>query len=48
LIQNRLNRPQSPIFDLLLKGKLVDRCTGANTTLHTVREEIRNQFSQAV
>lgn len=44
LIQNRLNRPQSPIYNLLLQGKLVDCGTVANATRHAAREEIRNQF----
>ncbi len=44
LIQNRLNRPQSSIYNLLLQGKLVDRGTVANATRHAAREEIRNAF----
>lgn len=45
LIQNRLNRPQSSIYNLLLQGKLVDRGTVANATRHAAREEIRNAFT---
>lgn len=44
LIQNRLNRPHSPIYNLLLQGKLVDRGTVANATRHAAREEINNPF----
>lgn len=45
LIQNRLNRPHSSIYNLLLQGKLVDRGTVADATRHAAREEIGNDPS---
>ncbi|HGY3715759.1 TPA: LacI family DNA-binding transcriptional regulator [Citrobacter gillenii] len=34
LLQNRLNRPSAPVFNLLLKGKVTERGTVANATRH--------------
>lgn len=37
LLQNRLNRPCAPVFNLLLKGMLSERGTVANATRHAAR-----------
>lgn len=37
LLQNRLNRPSAPVFNLLLKGKVLERGTVVNATRHAAR-----------
>lgn len=37
LLQNRLNRPSAPVFNLLLKGKVTDRGTVTHATRHAAR-----------
>lgn len=37
LLQTRLNRPQSPVYNLLLQGKVMDYGTVANATRHAAR-----------
>ena len=37
LLQTRLNRPQSPVYNLLLQGKVMDFGTVANATRHAAR-----------
>ncbi|MDJ0036778.1 LacI family DNA-binding transcriptional regulator [Pantoea allii] len=43
LLQNRLNRPQAPVYNLLLQGILMDGGTVARATRHAARDEIRDE-----
>ncbi|MGP2448147.1 LacI family DNA-binding transcriptional regulator [Pantoea stewartii subsp. indologenes] len=47
LLQNRLNRPHAPVYNLLLQAKLIDHGTVANATRHAAREEIRDDQTPA-
>jgi DNA-binding LacI/PurR family transcriptional regulator len=37
LLQTRLNRPQAPVYNLLLQGKVMDYGSVANATRHAAR-----------
>lgn len=37
LLQTRLNRPQAPVFNLLLQGKVMDYGSVCNATRHAAR-----------
>nr|WP_318383237.1 LacI family DNA-binding transcriptional regulator [uncultured Enterobacter sp.] len=37
LLQTRLNRPQAPVFNLLIQGRVVDRGTVSQATRHAAR-----------
>lgn len=37
LLQTRLNRPQAPVFNLLLQGKVIDYGSVSNATRHAAR-----------
>lgn len=43
LLQNRLNRPNAPVFNLLLQGKFIEAGSIANATRHAARGELSNE-----
>lgn len=41
LLQTRLNRPQAPVYNLLLQGKAVDYGSVSNATRHAARVALK-------
>lgn len=39
LLQMRLSRPQAPVYNVLLQGKVIERGTVSNATRHAARSE---------